>query len=182
MFLHQQILLFIFWKAKTCQLQLWFWSKTKLQIALMLFLIWADEKYNNQKNPCVVLATQKNPGVFQRPKKIPFGQNVRPKKILGTPPRHWNMRIGLLRDGLNYLKVIFSLRFISSLNLFTNNKALKCYNLPVPLALLWSWANSILPSTPAWTLERDKCMALANCSSSSSLIPCPNKQASSTSS
>ena len=29
-FLHQQILLFIFWKAKTCQLQLWFWSKTKL--------------------------------------------------------------------------------------------------------------------------------------------------------
>ena len=29
-FLHQQILLFTFWKAKTCQLQLWFWSKTKL--------------------------------------------------------------------------------------------------------------------------------------------------------
>ena len=52
----------------------------------MLLLIWADEKYNNQKNPCVVFATQKNPGVFQRPKKIPFGQNVRPKKILRTPP------------------------------------------------------------------------------------------------
>ena len=52
----------------------------------MLFLIWADEKYNNQKNPCVVLATQKNQGVFQRPQKIPFGQNVRPKKILRTPP------------------------------------------------------------------------------------------------
>ena len=42
----------------------------------MLLLIWADEKYN----------TQKNPGVFHRPKKIPFGQNVRPKKILRTPP------------------------------------------------------------------------------------------------
>ena len=42
----------------------------------MILLIWADEKYN----------TQKNPGVFHRPKKIPFGQNVRPKKILRTPP------------------------------------------------------------------------------------------------
>ena len=52
----------------------------------MLLLIWADEKYNTQKNPCVVFATQKNPGVFHRPKKIPFGQNVRPKKILRTPP------------------------------------------------------------------------------------------------
>ena len=52
----------------------------------MLLLIWADEKYNTQKNPCVVFATQKNPGVFHRPKNIPFGQNVRPKKILRTPP------------------------------------------------------------------------------------------------
>ena len=51
-FLHQQILLFIFWKAKTCQLQLWFWSKTKL---------WADQNYNTQKNPSVVFVTQKNP-------------------------------------------------------------------------------------------------------------------------
>ena len=55
-------------------------------IALMLFLIWADEKYNTHKNPSVVFATPKNPGVFHRPKKIPFGQNVRPKKILRTPP------------------------------------------------------------------------------------------------
>ena len=46
--------IFIFWKAKTCQLQLWFWSKTKLyrkyykdpikpnnkqEIALMLLLM-----------------------------------------------------------------------------------------------------------------------------------------------
>ena len=52
----------------------------------MLFLIWADEKYNTQKHPSVVFATQKNPGVFHRPKKIPIGQNVRPKKILRTPP------------------------------------------------------------------------------------------------
>ena len=52
----------------------------------MLLLIWADEKYNAQKNPCVFFATQKNPGVFHRPQKIPFGQNVRPKKILRTPP------------------------------------------------------------------------------------------------
>ena len=32
------------------------------------------------------MATQKNPGVFHRPKKMPFGQNVRPRKILRTPP------------------------------------------------------------------------------------------------
>ena len=42
--------------------------------------------HNTQKNPCVVFATQKNPGVFHRPKKIPFGQNVRPKKILRSLP------------------------------------------------------------------------------------------------
>ena len=33
-FLHQQILLFIFWKAKTCQLQLWFWSKQNYKLRL----------------------------------------------------------------------------------------------------------------------------------------------------
>ena len=42
-------------------------------------------KIQYPKNPCVVFATQKNPGVFHRPKRIPFGQNVRPKKILRTP-------------------------------------------------------------------------------------------------
>ena len=52
----------------------------------MLLFIWADEKYNTQKNPCVVFVTQKNPGVFQRPQKIPLGQNVRPNKILRAPP------------------------------------------------------------------------------------------------
>ena len=52
----------------------------------MLFFIWADQKYNTQKNPSVVFVTQKNPRVFHRPKKILFGQNVRPKKILRTPP------------------------------------------------------------------------------------------------
>ena len=39
-----------------------------------------------KKNPCVVFATQKNPGVFHRLQKTPFGQNVRPKKILRTHP------------------------------------------------------------------------------------------------
>ena len=43
-------------------------------------------KIQYPKNPSVDFATQKNPGVFHRPKKIPFGQNVRPKKILWTPP------------------------------------------------------------------------------------------------
>ena len=52
----------------------------------MLFLIWADEKYNTPKNPSVVFTTQKNPGVPYRLKKLPFGRNVRPKKILRTPP------------------------------------------------------------------------------------------------
>ena len=55
----------------------------------MLLLIWADEKYNTQKNPCVVFATQKNLGVFHRPQKIPFGRNVRPppslKYVSGAP-------------------------------------------------------------------------------------------------
>ena len=52
----------------------------------MLLLIWADEKYNTQKNACVVFATPKNPSIFHRPQKLPFGQNVRPKKNLRTPP------------------------------------------------------------------------------------------------
>ena len=52
----------------------------------MLLLIWADEKYNTQKKPCVVFETQKNPGVFHRPLKISFEQNLRPKKIFRTPP------------------------------------------------------------------------------------------------
>lgn len=42
-------------------------------------------------------------------------------------------------DGLYYLKVIFAsihLKLKSSLNLFTNNKDLKGYNLPAPLAFL----------------------------------------------
>ena len=42
----------------------------------MLFLIWADEKYNTQKNPCVVLATQKNP----------FWPKCQTQKIPSDPP------------------------------------------------------------------------------------------------
>ena len=41
-------------------------------------------------------ATQKNPGVFHRPKKISFGQNFRPKKITQTLPP--------LPSSLKYLK------------------------------------------------------------------------------
>ena len=52
--------------------------------------------YHTQKNPLVLLsqlqkiplfffATQKNPGIFFRPQKITFGQNIRPKKITWTP-------------------------------------------------------------------------------------------------
>ena len=78
----------------------------KQEIALMLLLIWADEKYNTQKNPCVVFATQKNPRVFHRPKKIPFGQNVRPKKILRTPP---SLKYVSGAPGGPLLKVLYTL-------------------------------------------------------------------------
>ena len=46
----------------------------------MLFLFELMKNTIPQKNPSVVFATQKNPGVLHRPKKIHFGQNVRPKK------------------------------------------------------------------------------------------------------
>ena len=53
----------------------------------MLFLIWADEKYNTPKNPSVVFATQKNPNVFHRPKKKTLLAKMSDaKKILQTPP------------------------------------------------------------------------------------------------
>ena len=52
----------------------------------MLLLIWAGEKYNTQKNPCVVFATQKNPGVFHRPKKNPFWPKCQTQKSPSTPP------------------------------------------------------------------------------------------------
>ena len=59
----------------------------KQNYKLRLCYCWFElMKKNAQKNPCVVFATQKNRGVFHRPKKIPFGQNVRPKKILRTSP------------------------------------------------------------------------------------------------
>ena len=52
----------------------------------MLFLIWAYEKYNTQKNPCVVFATQTNPGVFLRPPKNPFWPKCQPPKNPSDPP------------------------------------------------------------------------------------------------
>ena len=47
----------------------------------------AGEKYNTQKNPWFFFVIQKNPHVFHRPKKIPFGQNFRPQKIPRRSPR-----------------------------------------------------------------------------------------------
>ena len=52
----------------------------------MLLLIWADEKYNTPKNPCVVFATQKNPGVFHRPPKNPFWPKCQTQKNYSDPP------------------------------------------------------------------------------------------------
>ena len=52
----------------------------------MLFLIWADEKYNTPKNPSVVFATQKNRGVFRRPKKNPFWPKCQTQKNPSDPP------------------------------------------------------------------------------------------------
>ena len=52
----------------------------------MLLLILADEKYNTQKIPVLFSRPKKILASFIDSIKIPFGQNVRPKKILGTPP------------------------------------------------------------------------------------------------
>ena len=41
--------------------------------------------YPKRKSLSSFFATQKNPSVFHRPKKITFGQNFRPKKITRTP-------------------------------------------------------------------------------------------------
>ena len=79
----------------------------------MLFLIWADEKYNTPKNPSVVFATQKNPGVFHRPKKIPFGQNVRPQNILRIPP---SLKYVSGAPGGSFLPFYFRLRAFSTIS------------------------------------------------------------------
>ena len=77
--LHQQILLFTFWKAKTCQLQLWFFNLVKNKTINCAYVIvdlsWWKIQYPKKSLCC-----------FRDPKKIPVGQNVRPKKILRTPP------------------------------------------------------------------------------------------------
>ena len=49
-------------------------------------LIWADEKYNTQKNPCVVFATQKNPASFIDPKKSLLAKMSDPKNPSDPPP------------------------------------------------------------------------------------------------
>ena len=53
----------------------------------MLFLIWADEKYNTKKNPSVVFATQKKiPASFIDPKKSFLAKMSDPKKSFEPPP------------------------------------------------------------------------------------------------
>ena len=42
--------------------------------------------FSQHKKIPLFFGTQKNPGVFHRPKKITSGQNFRPKKITRTPP------------------------------------------------------------------------------------------------
>ena len=62
-----------------------FGQKQNYKLRLCYFLFELMKNTIPPKNPSVVFTTQKNPGGFHRPKKIPFGQNVRPKRILRTP-------------------------------------------------------------------------------------------------
>ena len=55
----------------------------------MLFLIRPDEKYNTQKNPSVVFATQKIPASFIDPKKSLLAKMSDPKKSFGPPRGPW---------------------------------------------------------------------------------------------
>lgn len=80
----------------------------------MLLLIWADEKYNNQKNPVLFSWPKKNSGIFHRPKNILFGQNVRPKKILRNPPslKYVSGAPGALLQWLNDVSTLFFVKQI----------------------------------------------------------------------
>ena len=67
-FLHQQI----YWssgKIKHANFNVGFGQKQNYKLHLCYFLIWADEKYNTQKNPSVVFATWKIAASFTDPKK-----------------------------------------------------------------------------------------------------------------
>ena len=72
-------------KLKHANFNFGFGQKQNYKLCLCYFLFELMKNTIPPKNPSVVFATQKNPGVFHRP-KIPFGQNVRPKRILQTPP------------------------------------------------------------------------------------------------
>ena len=72
-------------KLKHANLNFSFGQKQNYKLRLCYFLFELMKNAIPPKNPSVVFATQQNPGVFHRPKKIPFGQNVRPQKILRTP-------------------------------------------------------------------------------------------------
>ena len=62
-----------------------FSQKQNYKLHLCYFLIWADEKYNTQKNPSVVFATRKIPASFTDPKKSLLAKMSDPKKSFGPP-------------------------------------------------------------------------------------------------
>ena len=93
--LHWQILIFIFWKAKTCQLQLWFWSKTKLKkkshkypliyhSGSKLCFCWFETMKNTMPN--FFFRDPNNSRIFHRPKKSFWSKFLTPKKSFGPPP------------------------------------------------------------------------------------------------
>ena len=71
-------------KLKHANFNFGFGQNKTTNCAYVIFdLSWWKIQYPKKSLCC--FRDQKNPGVFHRPKKIPFGQNVRPKKILRTP-------------------------------------------------------------------------------------------------
>ena len=58
----------------------------KQQIVFILLLIWADERYNTQKNPCVFLQLQKIPASFMDPKKSLMAKFQIQKNLSDPPP------------------------------------------------------------------------------------------------
>ena len=74
-------------KLKHANFNFGFGQKQNYKLRLCYFLFELMKNTIPQKILLLFSRPKKNPGVFHRPKKIPFGQNVRPKKILRTP-RH----------------------------------------------------------------------------------------------
>ena len=85
-FLHQQILLFIFWKAKTCQLQLWFWSKQNYKLRLCYFRFELIKNTISKKIPVLFSRPKKMPASFIDPKNSLLAKMSDLKKSFGPPP------------------------------------------------------------------------------------------------